>query len=47
MFKNSQLRESGESKIECAHHHFKALNVNGYIYNVVKDDKSLNDIVTK
>lgn len=44
---NSQLRGSEESKIECAHRHFKAISENGYIYDVAKDYKSLYDIVTK
>ena len=43
----SQLRGSEESKIECARRHFKAISDNGYIYDVVKDYKSLYDIVTK
>lgn len=43
----SQLRGSEESKIECAHRHFKAISDNGYIYDVAKDYKSLYDIVTK
>ena len=44
---NSQFRGSEESKIECARRHFKAISDNGYIYDVVKDYKSLYDIVTK
>lgn len=45
--KNSQLRGSEESKIECARRHFKAISDNDYIYDVAKDYKSLYDIVTK
>ena len=43
----SQLRNSEESKIECARRHFKAISDNGYIYDVAKDYKSLYDMVTK
>ena len=43
----SQHRGSEESKIECARRHFKTISVNGYIYDVAKDYKSLYDIVTK
>ena len=43
----SQLRDSEESKIECARRHFKAISDNGYIYDVAKDYRSLYDIVTK
>ena len=45
--RNSPRRGSNESKIECARRHFKAINDNGYIYDVAKDYKSLYDIVTK
>ena len=43
----SQLRGAEGSKIECARLHFKAISDNGYIYDAVKDYKSLYDIVTK
>ena len=45
--RNSQLRGSEESKIECARRHFKAISDNGYIYDVAKDYKSLYDILTR
>lgn len=45
--RKSPRRGSNESKIECARRHFKAISDNGYIYDVVKDYKSLYDIVTK
>lgn len=42
----SQHLSSGESKIECARRHFKAISDNSYIYDVVTDYKHLYDIVT-
>lgn len=42
-----KIASSEESKIECAHRHFKAISENGYIYDIAKDYKSLYDIVTK
>lgn len=43
----SQIRGSEGSKIECARRHFKAISGNGYIYDVVKDYKSLYALVAK
>ena len=45
--RNSPLRSSEGSEIECARRHFKAISDNGYIYDAAKDYKSLYDIVTK
>ena len=43
----SQLRGSEESKIECARRHFAAISESDVVFDVVRDYKSLYDIVTK
>ena len=45
--RESQIRGSEGSKIECARRHFKAISDNGYIYDVVEDYKSLYALVAK
>ena len=45
--RESQIRGSEDSKIECARRHFKAISDNGYIYDVVEDYKSLYALVAK
>ena len=45
--RNSPLRGSNESKIECARRHFKTISANGYLYDVDMDYKSLYDILTR
>jgi type III restriction enzyme len=41
------IKREEESEVWCTQHHFKTISDNGYIYDVVKDYKSLYDIVTK
>ena len=43
----SQLRGSEASKIECARRHFAAISEKDVVFSVVKDYKSLYDVVTK
>ena len=42
-----QLRDIEKGKIHCAEEHFKAISGDNVSYSVVKDYKSLLDIVTK
>lgn len=43
----AQLRGSEEGKIECARRHFAAISAKDVLFDVVKDYRSLYDIVTK